>query len=144
VAIRNGLLAAFKEIQAALDAMDGLPDVNLNPLPPASAPFPALFLFWDDENLEMEGGDLNWIEPLNARAIFKVWLYVKSQQPTEMVYQLMEQVQLVKDAIKQATTDARGSTPGWKGNVLKVEPLYGAEQRVWGAMQITIQIGEYL
>jgi len=140
MAERNGLLQAFQEIQRALDSIETLPECDLTPLPPSQSPFPALYLFWDDESLQIEGGDLKWIEPFNARLTLKAWLYLATEKNSDAVIQLIEKVQLVKDVIKETTAVAET----WKGNVTHVNAMYGSEPRYWAGAEITILVGEYL
>ncbi len=141
MAVRNGLLTAFEQVQEALDGIQELPNCGLIPLPPAAATLPAMYFFWDEENFSLEESDLKWIHPGNSRAHFKTVLYLEAQPNQSIAVQLIQKAQLIKNAITQATTDARE----WKGNVIKVEPMYGSEgTRSWGGVQFTILIGEYL
>jgi hypothetical protein len=140
MAERNGLLRLYGQIEDVLNGIETLPKIDPIPLPPTTSPIPAMYLIWDDEALEIVGGDLKWIEPFNARTMFKVWLYVPAEPNKNIAVTLIEKAQLIKDAIKAATANAEE----WKGNVVKVAPSYGMETRAYGAIEVTILFGEYL
>lgn len=138
--MRNGLLRAYQQIQEQLSLIEELPDVELFPVAPGEAPLPSMYFFWDQESLTFDGGDTKWINPLNVRAFFKVWLNVKGDNAVDALTTLIIDVQLIKDAVTAATTNALN----WKGNVTKVIPAYGTEPKYWAGAEITIEIGEYL
>lgn len=136
---RNGLLKAFTEISEAISSIEALPDCQFIPLPPSMAAFPSMYIYWDDETFELEHSDLKWMNPLKARLLIKVWLYIESVGDREMVFQLMEKVQLIKDKMTATTTIAES----WCGNVVRVVPMYGVEPRNWAGAEISILVAEY-
>lgn len=138
---RSGLLAAFEDIFEVLSTLQGFPVCELNPLPPANAPLPSLYFFWDDETFDLEHSDIKWINPGNARTQFKIWHYFELQGGESAMVQLINKVAVIRLAIKDATTLATR----WKGNVIKVIPMYGShEKSSFAGVEITILIAEYL
>ena len=139
---RNGLLAAFDSIRQAIDSIDEIyPKCDMTPLAPQHSPIPATYFSWEDEEFSQENGDLKWIHPLNARAVFVLRRYILGGP--DIARELMIEVQRIKDKIRETT--ARFSDDiDYKCRIVKVAPTYNYEARTWAAVEIFIQVGEYL
>lgn len=131
---------SFIAIKEALDEITGgWPECGFDPRPAEQVgSFPARYLWWDEHDYEVEGGDIKWIQPLNTRAMVYLDLYVQKGSADHLSLALAEAVQTHVDKIRQLT-----ATPiGFRCAVSHVDPIYG-ENAPWAAARLTILVGTF-